>query len=121
MDILLWILQIFLAAVFITLGLAKAVAPFSNLQKAMNWVNAFDSRKVRIIGVLETLGGFGLFFPGLYPINKLIIPISATGLAIIMIFAAITNLNLDEKNELISNIVLFLLAGFIVIGRLAFV
>ncbi len=121
MDILLWIIQIFLAAVFITLGLAKAVVPMAKLRKAMNWVNAFDSRKVRIIGVLETLGGFGLFFPGLYPINKLIIPISATGLAIIMIFAAITNLNLDEKNELISNIVLFLLAGFIVIGRLALV
>ena len=121
MDILLWIIQIFLAVVFITLGLAKAVVPMEKLRKAMNWVNEFGQKKVRVIGGLETLGGFGLFFPGLYPISSLIIPISASGLALIMIFAAIINLNRGERDELITNIVLFLLAGFIVVGRLAFV
>lgn len=121
MDILLWIIQIFLAAVFITLGLAKAVVPMAKLRKAMSWVNDFDQKKVRIIGGLETLGGFGLFFPGLYPISELLIPISASGLALIMVFAAITNLNRNDREELITNIVLFILTSFVVIGRLAFV
>lgn len=121
MNILLWIIQIFLAAVFITVGLAKAVVPMPTLRKAMDWVNEHDPKKVRAIGILETIGGFGLFFPGLYPIHELIIPLAASGLAIIMILAAITNFNRGEKQELITNIVLFILASFVVIGRLAFV
>ncbi len=120
MNVILWIVQILLAAVFITVGLAKAVVPMATLRKSMDWVNEFEPRKVRIIGILETLGGFGLFFPGLYPIHELVIPLAASGLAILMIFAAITNFNRGEKSELITNMVLFLLAAFVVIGRLAF-
>jgi len=120
MNIILWIIQILLAAIFITLGLAKAVVPMETLRKAMDWVNDFEPRKVRIIGILETLGALGLFFPGLYAIHELIIPLAASGLAILMIFAAITNFNRGERNELITNIVLFILASFIVVGRLAF-
>lgn len=119
MNILLWIAQLFLAAVFITVGLAKAVVRMDRLQKAMDWVNDYEPKKVRAIGILETLGGFGLFFPGLYPIHELVIPLSAAGLAIIMVFAAISNFNRGEKQETITNIVLFALTSFVVIGRLA--
>ena len=119
MNILLWIIQIFLAAVFITLGLAKAIVPMVKLQKAMDWVNDYEPKKVRAIGILETLGGLGLFFPGLYPIHDLVIPISAAGLAIIMVLAAISNFNREEKQEMITNIVLFALTSFVVVGRLA--
>lgn len=120
MNIILWIIQILLAAVFITLGLAKAVVPMATLRKAMDWANDFEPRKVRMIGILESIGALGLFFPGLYPIHELIIPLAASGLAILMVFAAITNFNRGEQSELITNIVLFFLACFVVIGRLAF-
>lgn len=120
MDVILWIIQLFIAAVFITVGLAKAVVPMPRLRKAMDWVNDFEPRNVRIIGILETLGAFGLFFPGLYPIHQLVIPISASALAILMVFAAITNFNRGDRNELITNIVLFALNALVVIGRLSF-
>lgn len=121
MEIILWIIQLFLAAIFVSVGLAKAVVPMARLRKVIDWINEFTPERVRLIGILETLGAFGLFFPGLYPINELIMPLSALGLAILMVFAAITNFNRGEQKEFISNIVLFLLAAFVVIGRLAFI
>ena len=67
MDVFLWILQVILAAVFLTLGLVKAVVPMEKLKKAINWTAEMPTQKVRIIGSLESLGGFGLFFSGLVP------------------------------------------------------
>lgn len=119
MDIILWVVQIILAAVFLTFGLTKAVVPIDKLKLAMPWIETFSSNKIRIIGVLESIGGFGLFFPGLYPIDPIIIPLAATCLAIIMVLAAITHYNRNEKGDMILNIILFMLASFVAIGRFA--
>jgi len=117
MNVFLWIIQLLLAAIFLTVGLAKAVVPMETLAKAMTWVNEYSSKKVRAIGILESLGGFGLFFPGLYPISKLIIPFSATGLAVIMVLAAYSNLQRGDRNEFISNLALLGLSLFVAISR----
>lgn len=117
MDVFLWILQVILAAVFLTLGLAKAVVPMEKLKKAMDWTAEMPAPKVRVIGSLESLGGLGLFFPGLYPISKIIIPISAMGLAVIMMLAAIGNLRRGDREELKTNILLFFITGFVAVSR----
>lgn len=119
MDITLWIVQIMLAAVFLTFGLTKAVVRIDKLKLAMPWIENFSSEKVRLIGILESIGGFGLFFPGLYPISPIIIPLAATCLAIIMVLAAITHYNRNEKGDMILNIALFLLLSFVAIARFA--
>ncbi|MFV0266945.1 MAG: DoxX family protein [Draconibacterium sp.] len=117
MDVFLWILQVILAAVFLTLGLVKAVVPMEKLKKAMDWTAEMPAKKVRIIGSLESLGGFGLFFPGLYPISNLVIPISALGLTIIMLLAAIINFRRGDRSELQINILLFVATAFVATAR----
>jgi len=117
MDIFLWILQLILAAIFLTLGLAKAVVPMEKLKKAMDWTADMPAKKVRVIGSLESVGGLGLFFPGLYPISKMIIPIAALGLAVIMLLAAVINFKRGDSGELKTNVLLLFATGFVAISR----
>lgn len=119
MNIALWIIQILLAAAFLTTGSIKLVFPKKNLEKVFDWIDDFSQNKIQIIATLEIIGAFGLFLPGVYPISKVIIPLSAAGLAIIMILAALTHYNRGEKSEMITNIVIFGLLSIVIIGRFA--
>lgn len=120
MNIALWILQILLAAVFLTMGSIKTVLPRERLAKVFDWIDDFSQNKIKAIGGFEILGALGLFLPGVYSLDYLLIPLSAVGLAIIMIFAAITHYNRGETSEMVINISLFLLLALVIIGRLAF-
>ena len=119
MNITLWIIQILLAAIFLTAGSIKLVLPVDRLDKVFDWIDDFTQEKVKLIGAFEILGGLGLFLPGVYSTGPILIPLAAAGLAIIMVLAAITHYNREEKPEMIINIVLFVFLAFIVIGRLA--
>ena len=119
MNTTLWIIQILLAAVFLTTGSIKLVIPKDKLEKVFEWVDDSSQNKIRIIGVLELFGALGLFLPGVYPIYSVITPLSAIGLVIVMILAALTHFNRGEKSEMIVNIVFAVLLTFIIIGRFA--
>lgn len=109
-----------LAAVFLTAGSMKAVLPKEKLSRALPWVDDFTQDRLRVIGALEILGGLGLFLPGVYSIALILIPLAATGLAIIMVLAALTHYNREEQPDMIVNIVLFVLCTFVAVGRFAF-
>ncbi len=119
MNIALWIIQIFLAAVFLTLGSIKAVFPKDKLTDVFEWSDDFSENKIKIIGAFEIIGALSLFLPGVFDISTFLIPLSAAGLAIIMVLAVLTHYNRGEKKEIIINIVLFVLLSFVVIVRLA--
>ncbi|MCY1721028.1 DoxX family protein [Prolixibacteraceae bacterium Z1-6] len=120
MNIALWILQILLAAFFLTMGSIKAVLPKDKLLKVFEWIDDFSREKIKTIGGFEIAGALGLFIPGVYSLPEIIIPLSAAGLAIIMVLAAITHYNRGEKSDLNLNIVLFILLAIVIVGRLAF-
>uniref|UniRef100_UPI003216FDFA DoxX family protein n=1 Tax=uncultured Draconibacterium sp. TaxID=1573823 RepID=UPI003216FDFA len=120
MNIILWILQIILAAIFLTLGSIKTVLPKEKLVKVFEWADDFSKNKLKVIGSFEIIGAFGLFIPGVYSMPEILIPLASTGLAIIMVLAAITHYNRGEKSDLILNIVLFILLAVVIVGRLAF-
>lgn len=120
MNIALWILQIFLSAIFLTLGSIKTVLPKEKLERVFDWVDDFSQEKIKVIGSFEVLGALGLFLPGTFSMPIVLIPLSAAGLAIIMILAALTHYNRNEKPETIVNIILFVLLSVVIIGRLTF-
>lgn len=119
MNIALWILQILVAALFLTTGSMKLVIPKKKLEKVFDWVDDFSQDTIRIIAAFEILGALGLFLPGVFPIYSVIIPLSAMGLTIVMILATLTHYNRGEKAEMIVNIVLAVLLVFVIIGRFA--
>lgn len=118
MNIALWIVQILLAAFFLTTGSVKLVLSRNRLARVFEWVDDFSQNKIRLIGAFEMIGAFGLFLPGVYAFTPILIPISALGLSGIMVLAARTHRSRGEKPEMISNIVLFVLLAFVIIARI---
>ena len=118
MNIALWIIQIIIAALFLTTGLLKLVLPKNNLIKVFEWIEDFSEQRLRLIGVFEVLGGLGLFLPGVYSTLEILIPIAAFGLTIIMVMASFVHSKRKETKDLIFNIVVLVLLLLVVAGRL---
>jgi len=117
MNIALWIAAGLLAAAFLVAGLLKLVTPHAKLEQRMGWVSDFTQNQVRGIGTLEVLGAIGVIVPGITKIAPVLVPIAATGLALLMIGASLTHIRRKEYNQLATNVVLFALAVFVAWGR----
>ena len=117
MNIALWIVQILLAFAFLMAGTLKATQPIERLAQRMTWVKAVPSWTVRLIGILEILGAIGLILPIVTGILPWLTPLAAAGLVLTMIGAIILHGRRGEYPNLGSNVVLLLLALFVVIGR----
>ncbi|MDX8341603.1 DoxX family protein [Draconibacterium sp. IB214405] len=117
MNIALWIIQIILATLFLTSGSLKLVLSKDRLSTSFNWIDDFSQQQVKIISSFEVLGALGLFLPGVYGVFEILIPLAALGLAIMMVFAAIVHLKRFEQNEMILNLILFVLLLLVSISR----
>ena len=118
MNIVLWIVQILLALAFLMAGALKATQPPDKLSARMTWVKAMKPQQiVRLIGILEILGAIGLVLPAVTGILPWLTPVAAIGLVLTMIGAVILHTRIGEASRIAPNIVLLLLAAFIVIGR----
>ena len=120
MNVVLWIVQILLALAFLMAGTMKATQPVDRLAVRMKWVNAMrPPQLVRLIGILEILAAIGLILPAITGILPWLTPIAAIGLVLTMIGAIIVHTRIGEGSRIAPNIVLLLLAAFIIVGRFA--
>lgn len=117
MNIFLWILQIVLAGMFGFAGLMKATQPREKLLANMPWVDDFSDNTVKFIGVMELLAAIGLILPAATGIAPVLTPLAASGLAVIMVLAAITHLRRNEPRNAAMNAVLLVVAVMIAWGR----
>ena len=92
MNILLWILAFALAAVFAGSGAVKLMSTRDRQIDRTPYVEDFPQNVIRGIGVLEILGAAGLLIPALTGIATILVPMSAAGLAITMVFAALVHI-----------------------------
>jgi hypothetical protein len=69
------------------------------------------------IAALELLGAAGLILPGALDIAPVLVPIAATGLAVLMAGAIVTHIRRKEYQPPVINAILLLLAVFIAWGR----
>lgn len=118
MDIVLWIVAGVLAAAFLAAGLMKLAQPRKKLaDSGMGWVENFGDRAVKGIGAMEVLGALGLILPAALDIAPVLVPIAATGLAVLMLGAAVTHARRREPQMIVVNLVLLALAAFVAWGR----
>ena len=117
LHISLWIAQVLLAAMFLMSGFMKVSQPIDQLSKMLPWTAQVSEGLVRFIGVAEVFGAFGLVLPSLLRIQPKLTPIAATGLALVMLFAAAFHISRGETPAIGMNIFLIALAAFVAWGR----
>lgn len=93
MGIVVWVLQILLAIAFCAAGLMKLLRPKDELRERMEWVEGVTPRGIKLVGLIELLGGLGLVLPALTGIVPILTPIAAIGLALVMVGAILVHAN----------------------------
>jgi uncharacterized membrane protein YphA (DoxX/SURF4 family) len=128
MNLALWIVAGLLAVVFLVSGSTKLFVPKKNLdgllqrvgpaaQTAGEWTRDFSPRALKTIGVLELLGAVGLILPAALDIAPVLVPLAATGLATIMVGAAIVTYRRQEFKHVLLNLTYLALIAFVAWGR----
>jgi hypothetical protein len=113
MNVVLWIVQVLLAALFLFAGVMKLVLPLEQLKGPVELPGAF----MRFLGLAETLGALGLLLPGALGIRPGLTPLAACGLVIIMIGAVVITLIGGGVGPALISAVVGLLAAFVAYGR----
>jgi hypothetical protein len=117
MSALLWVLQIVLALVFLPLGVLKVLRSRAQLVRVAPWVEDFPEGVVTTIGVLEILGAAGVVLPAVLGVWPVVVPVAATGLAILMIGAIVELLTRGEVDRISVPAALLVAATAVAIGR----
>jgi uncharacterized membrane protein YphA (DoxX/SURF4 family) len=119
MNVVLWILAGLLAAFFLAAGLTKVSQSKEklNANPNMQWTKDFSAGTLKLIGTAELLGAIGLILPAVLDIAPILVPLAATGLAVIMIGAIITHARRKEPQPIIINTVVLIVALVVLIFR----
>ncbi|OAH16393.1 DoxX family protein [Streptomyces jeddahensis] len=118
MNIVLWVLQGTLAAVFLAAGLPKIAKPREELVAPMGeWVNSFPAPGIKLLGLVEVLGAVGLVVPPLAGVAPVLSPVAAVGIIVIMVGAIVAHARESAGSKIAMNIVLGVLAAVVVWGR----
>jgi uncharacterized membrane protein YphA (DoxX/SURF4 family) len=117
MNVFLWIVAGVLAAFFLAAGLTKLAQSREKLRTSMGWVEDFSAGTVKLIGAAEVLGAIGLVLPAVLDVAPVLVPLAATGLAVIMLGAIITHGRRKEFPNAVLNLVVLVLAVLLAIFR----
>ncbi|MEV0287773.1 MULTISPECIES: DoxX family protein [unclassified Kribbella] len=119
MNVFLWIVAGLLAALFLGAGVMKLTQERRKLlaNPNMQWVEDFSPGTVKLIGAAEVLGALGLILPAVLDIAPVLVPLAATGLAVLMLGAAITHARRKETQPIAINAVLLILALLVAVFR----
>ena len=117
MNTALWAVQIVLALAFTGTGLLKAAVPYAKLSPQAGWVGDFSPVSVKLIGALELLGAGGIVLPALLNIAPWLTSLAALGFVLDMLFAFAVHRRRQETVLMVVNVVLTVLAVFVIYGR----
>jgi hypothetical protein len=118
MNVALWIVQGALALVFGASGVVKTTRDRKRLfDEGITWVEDFSARAVKTIGVLEVLAAVGLILPAATGIVPVLTPMAATGIALLMVGAAVVHFRRGEIAFIGVIAVLLAAAAFVAWGR----
>ena len=97
-----------IALLFTFTGVYKIVLPKAKLlDKGMKGLIDLDEKQIKVAGLLEVLGAFGLILPTLLNTYPILSAISALCLSLTMVVAGWINYKL--KLNIIPNIVIFII------------
>ena len=113
MNVLLWILQLLLAAAFLAHGLLFLFPPASMLELMKPIPTPFRL----FLGVAEVLAGVGLTLPGITRIQPWLVSLAAAGIMMIMVGATIFHLRRGEVSSAITTLILLAMASYVAYMR----
>jgi hypothetical protein len=119
MNLSLWIAAGLLAAVLLV-STSKMFVPrekMASMSHAAEWVLDFSPAALRTIGVLELLAAAGLILPAVLDIAPILVPVTATCVALLFAGAATMRLRRGEKATIVPDLVYLALAVFVAWGR----
>jgi uncharacterized membrane protein YphA (DoxX/SURF4 family) len=107
-----WVLQVFLALVFLLHGLLFTVGfeVMARMRGRSRTASPLHPTFRQFIGVAEIAAAIGLIVPPAIHVLPWLAPLAAAGLAIIMAGAAIRHARRGETREVVGTVVLGLLA-----------
>jgi uncharacterized membrane protein YphA (DoxX/SURF4 family) len=118
MNLYLWIAQIILALIFLGSGVAKSTMSRERMAATGQTGAAIQPLGfIRLIACCEILGAAAMILPITLEIDRLLTPIAAIGLGVIMIGAARIHIKLRESQAAAVNIALLALCTFVAYGR----
>jgi uncharacterized membrane protein YphA (DoxX/SURF4 family) len=121
LNVTLWVAQVLLAIVFLLSGLLKGTQTKERMiATGQTGVRDYPLGFIRFIAACELLGAVGLVVPWATGAFPRLTPLAAAGLAIIMLGAARAHHRLREPRNVATNLVLFALLVFVVLGRARF-
>jgi hypothetical protein len=96
----------------------KLTGKREQMVERMAWVDDYSQGQVKAIGAIEVLGALGLILPAVTGIAPVLVPLAATGLAIVAVLGSVMHLRRgDGVASIVPLVVLFLLAVFVAWGR----
>jgi hypothetical protein len=119
MNLALWIVAGLLAAVLLV-STSKAFVPrekMASVGHAAEWVLDFRPGALRAIAALELLAAVGLILPGALDIVPILVPVTATCVALLFVGAATMRLRRGEKATIVPDLVYLAMAVFVAWGR----
>lgn len=114
MSIVLWIVQVLLAAMFLWHG-SLFLFPPAELVDIMN--EQFATWFRQFLGVAEILAGIGIILPAATRILPWLTPLAAAGMAIVTASATVLHTSRGEYSSAIMTVVLFALATLVAYMR----
>jgi hypothetical protein len=128
MNLTLWIVAGLLAVVFLLSSSSKLLVPKENLdgllqrlgptaQAAGEWTRDFSPGALKTIGLLEFLGAVGLILPAVLGIAPVLVPLAASGAALLFAGAVIMRLRRGERATILVDLVYLAMAAFVASGR----
>jgi hypothetical protein len=119
MNLALWIVTGLLATVLLV-STAKIFVPrekMASVGAAAEWVLDFSPGALRAIGILEILAVAGLILPAVLDIAPVLVPVTATCVALLFTGAVIMRLRRGEKATIVPDLVYLAMAVFVSWGR----
>jgi hypothetical protein len=119
MNLALWIVAGLLAAVLLV-STSKMFVPREKIAAvghAGEWVMDFSPGALRAIGTLELLAAAGLILPAALDIAPILVPVTATCVALLFAGAATMRLRRGEKATIVPDLIYLVLAVFLAWGR----
>jgi uncharacterized membrane protein YphA (DoxX/SURF4 family) len=116
MDIAAWIAQGIAAFFFALHGYTLLFRPEQALRQ-FRWAGDVPERVKRLIGTAELLGAIGVIVPAVTRVLPWLTPLAGVGLATIMVLAALFHITRREWPNVVFNLILGAIAGFVAYAR----
>lgn len=113
----LWVLQTLVATMFVVTGFMKIFQPIEPLSAMLPWTGQVSPFMVRGLGIIDLLGGIGIFLPSLIRIKPQLTVTAAIANIFLMIGAIVFHIARGEASVIGFNIILIFILAFIAWGR----